>query len=942
MKAFCLAVFLWAPVIFAGTDTPLFPDSIWVYPDPALYIVIVDKAPGRAYGVNDAGAVAGTLSDGLEAWPFKWESPTFQGHSIDTFGDGLGGGIYDINRFGQMVGWSENPEGEMKACRWMDKALNDIAPASPGEAGGYAVNDDGMMVGYAMTPKPHPAMWAKWKGWNLDGLGPEPGCALGINSPGVTVGKALFGEQTRACMWTLGSDAGTMWLPQSMLPIFNGSEAYGISDAGVIVGRMGNGLDLRPVSYDYDGNQPSQAYEWDFDSSMPLPLEPLDGSQVNRGCAYAVNLAGEIVGYSTASDGTQRACIWSPGHRHVSDLNTVGSGSFALASVKDISDFGTIVGWAKKEGTEYPAMLIPKQQYRLILSDRSQPGSEQVYSAQYQIEKKKKEAEEAMAYVPSGITTQGSNHELEEVSFAYRMLYPYGITFAAAKPGYVIDKVTRTGDNGIPKTLATSYYRDADADGMGGIEEIELACVDTGQPPLVVQCQYDPGTNVTKKIVGAKKGNPDLFNFLVEIEGVTRIAGGGMTNDRPQHVRISSATAPQLDIEMTAQYDPEGNIRILNRREADHIGNYICSYDPQGRILLLCYGLDDDCDGVVEEKKMEAVFFYDAEGKLERIADHITGQDLFRRDIVIDVPPKKKEEMILRPYIGEDIVETMAVTITDDDVDQKKKMVYEVESTPQLELHVPYDPAQPVLVQNVNWWGDLSASQRQAKIMWGTYYPEFGQSALLNNSIITPILNDAGKLAMTMSSDRISICLYNSRARKSGILAYRDGSTGMEIHLYQRDSKGKTTAMLTIDLDGQVVIGFASGAGPELASSQYMHSWPCQKVGKKKEAVVPPDAWNSTNNPCRFVIPDRAADGSLYIAGLVTPGGQFQYCEYRDNDCDAIQEIIKLNSPVQYDCPQKPSADLNGDCRVNLADLAIMAEQWMACARNPIEACAGN
>ena len=40
-------------------------------------------------------------------------------------------------------------------------------------------------------------------------------------------------------------------------------------------------------------------------------------------------------------------------------------------------------------------------------------------------------------------------------------------------------------------------------------------------------------------------------------------------------------------------------------------------------------------------------------------------------------------------------------------------------------------------------------------------------------------------------------------------------------------------------------------------------------------------------------------------------------------------------------CVDPPAMDFTGDCRVNLADFALFAEQWLACGYDLPEACAG-
>ncbi|MCI0498205.1 MAG: hypothetical protein L0Y36_00790 [Planctomycetales bacterium] len=46
-----------------------------------------------------------------------------------------------------------------------------------------------------------------------------------------------------------------------------------------------------------------------------------------------------------------------------------------------------------------------------------------------------------------------------------------------------------------------------------------------------------------------------------------------------------------------------------------------------------------------------------------------------------------------------------------------------------------------------------------------------------------------------------------------------------------------------------------------------------------------------------------------------------------------------LEGSVVADCPIPPAGDLDNNCRINLADIILMAENWLACALEPPSAC---
>lgn len=46
-----------------------------------------------------------------------------------------------------------------------------------------------------------------------------------------------------------------------------------------------------------------------------------------------------------------------------------------------------------------------------------------------------------------------------------------------------------------------------------------------------------------------------------------------------------------------------------------------------------------------------------------------------------------------------------------------------------------------------------------------------------------------------------------------------------------------------------------------------------------------------------------------------------------------------LEGDVIADCPNRLAGDADGDCRVNLSDYALLAQEWLTCALHPVSAC---
>jgi probable HAF family extracellular repeat protein len=135
-----------------------------------------------------------------------------------------------------------------------------------------------------------------------------------VGSSGVT-----HGSDTRAFIWNTSGmhDLGT-------LPGGNYSEAFGVNDAGTVVG-------------DSNTKESMIAFVWTAKDGI-RELSPLPGDVSSR--AFAINNAGEIVGYSSGAKGV-RAVIWSA-KLEVSSLGTLPGGKYSEA--RAINDAGEVVG----------------------------------------------------------------------------------------------------------------------------------------------------------------------------------------------------------------------------------------------------------------------------------------------------------------------------------------------------------------------------------------------------------------------------------------------------------------------------------------------------------------------------------------------------------------------------------------------------------------------
>jgi hypothetical protein len=73
----------------------------------------------------------------------------------------------------------------------------------------------------------------------------------------------------------------------------------------------------------------------------------------------------------------------------------------------------------------------------------------------------------------------------------------------------------------------------------------------------------------------------------------------------------------------------------------------------------------------------------------------------------------------------------------------------------------------------------------------------------------------------------------------------------------------------------------------------------------------------------------QTGDGTVYLAGSVTPGGAYCYFQYSENG--ELEAFVRMNSVDNNACLEEIEGDANGDCRVDVSDLALMAQNWLSC-----------
>jgi probable HAF family extracellular repeat protein len=215
---------------------------------------IINLGRGLPYAINNAGQVVGLSPGGATEW---------SGGSVinlgllagSTFGQPLA-----INDAGQVAGLSAGGGGGETATEWSGGSVINLGGLPGSEFSvAYGINDAGEVVGESYQPDgPHAV---EWSGGSVIDLG--FGIVFAINNVGQMVGTSVLGA--------------TEWSGGSAIALVGGGVPFAINDAGQAAGF--NGLD---------------AVEWSGGSV--INLEPLPGSTQSQ--AYGINDAGQVVGLS--------------------------------------------------------------------------------------------------------------------------------------------------------------------------------------------------------------------------------------------------------------------------------------------------------------------------------------------------------------------------------------------------------------------------------------------------------------------------------------------------------------------------------------------------------------------------------------------------------------------------------------------------------------------
>ena len=268
---------------------------------------------------------------------FVWEQSLGQMRGLPNFPGGNNGFATGANNLGEVVGWAENGVHDPTCCSggptchqvlqfrpavWQlgpPDQIHDL-PLIPGDTSGAAtaINDDGQIVGISgicdqavgrHTAK-HAVLWENGTVTDIYPDAPAPwwNTPTAINQHGDVVGFAgdpafVEGNVLHAFIWTKDNGIKVLKPLRGRTPQHVDSEAYGINEAGQVVGVScaANQTDCRAVIWDH-GVYPTDLNDPDLKGSYPGFLAS----------AKDINNKGEITGRGVDTTGSLIAYLAVP------------------------------------------------------------------------------------------------------------------------------------------------------------------------------------------------------------------------------------------------------------------------------------------------------------------------------------------------------------------------------------------------------------------------------------------------------------------------------------------------------------------------------------------------------------------------------------------------------------------------------------------------------
>jgi probable HAF family extracellular repeat protein len=323
--------------MFFGTSAlPLGLFLTIAYAMPAVSSIIVDLGPGAAYGINSSGQVLVNSSNG---------NAFLYSGGVDI---NLGGvRAAALNNLGQVVGSGANGH----AFLYSNGEFTDLGTLNNGNwsSSASALNNAGQIIGWSNTTSPLESSQFLYSAGTMTNLSTTIGfSAIAINDSGQFAGSETVTISTVAPpYWQETSATYTQAFIYSNGTLVNLGTLGGNTSAPFALNNAGQAVGYSTV---VSGSQHAFLYS----NGVMADLGTLGGPTSD---AYALNDLGQVVGSSINGFSQQDAFLYSSGA--ITDLNSLlpANSGWQLQAATGIDDSGQIAGVGLLNGQAHAFLL---------------------------------------------------------------------------------------------------------------------------------------------------------------------------------------------------------------------------------------------------------------------------------------------------------------------------------------------------------------------------------------------------------------------------------------------------------------------------------------------------------------------------------------------------------------------------------------------------------